>query len=37
MTTDKLFTYVLQPEDEGKKLEDILRRRFMFSAKLIQS
>ncbi|NLO98306.1 MAG: RluA family pseudouridine synthase [Peptococcaceae bacterium] len=36
MTTGKLFTYVLKPEDHGKKYEDILRRRFCFSAKLIQ-
>lgn len=36
MTNKKdLWTYVLQPEDEGLKYQDILRRRFHFSRKLI--
>ncbi|NLL52770.1 MAG: RluA family pseudouridine synthase [Peptococcaceae bacterium] len=36
MTTEKLFTYILKPEDQGKKYQEILRRRFHFSAKMIQ-
>jgi len=36
MTGDKLFTYILKTEDEGKKYQEILLRRFKFSRKLIQ-
>ncbi len=36
MVRDTFFKYTLQAEDEGKKLEEILYRRFHFSRKVIQ-
>lgn len=36
MDKDNTFTYLLTTEDEGKKLQDILKGRFNFSRKLIQ-
>ncbi len=36
MTTEKLFTYILRAEDEGKKYQEILFKRFCFSRTLIQ-
>lgn len=36
MQTDTLFYHRLEERDQGKKIEDILRRRFCFSRKLIQ-
>ncbi|MHB1653722.1 MAG: RluA family pseudouridine synthase [Desulfitobacteriaceae bacterium] len=37
MTSDDLWEYVLQPQDAGKKYQEILRRRFHFSGKLLQT
>ncbi|MGI6449362.1 MAG: RluA family pseudouridine synthase [Desulfitobacteriia bacterium] len=36
MNNDKLFIYTLKAEDEGKKYEDILSRRFHFSRKVLR-
>ncbi|HHV64263.1 MAG TPA: RluA family pseudouridine synthase [Peptococcaceae bacterium] len=36
MDNPKLFVYTLKAEDEGKKYEDILSRRFHFSRKVLQ-
>lgn len=36
MSENNFFVYTLQDDDEGKKLEDILYRRFHFSRKLLQ-
>ncbi|NBJ16238.1 MAG: RluA family pseudouridine synthase [Dehalobacter sp. 4CP] len=36
MNANKLFTYTLTPEDEGRKYQDILLRRFHFSRKVLQ-
>jgi len=36
MTTENFFMYTLKPEDDGRKLQDLLVRRFHFSRKVIQ-
>ncbi|AHF10235.1 MULTISPECIES: RluA family pseudouridine synthase [Dehalobacter] len=36
MNANKLFTYTLTPEDDGRKYQDILLRRFHFSRKVLQ-
>ncbi|KUO66322.1 MAG: RNA pseudouridine synthase [Gracilibacter sp. BRH_c7a] len=36
MDKDNLFIYQLQPEDEGKRFENLLARRFHFSRKVLQ-
>jgi 23S rRNA pseudouridine1911/1915/1917 synthase len=36
MTANTLFTYTLIPEDDGRKFQDILLRRFHFSRKVLQ-
>ncbi len=37
MSEDSLWKYTLQPEDNAKKYLDILKRKFHFSNKLLQS